>query len=498
MIYNITKYNAHWETQKLRRLGDFSRGKSKHRPRNDSILYDGGGYPFIQTGQIKATELYIDNHVQEYNEVGLLQSKLWKEGTLAITIAANIAETGIISYPMCFPDSVVGFVANPIKTSELYMHYIFAFIRTSIQKSVGGSIQDNINIDYLENLNFKIPDKRIQDNIVAVLSSLDRKIALNNAINAELESTARLLYDYWFTQFDFPDANGKPYKSSGGAMVWNEQLKREIPEGWIVKRLGSLGNFQNGVNYSKDEDGCTRAKIVNVRDISSSSTFIDIEKCDSLSLYSRVVDRFTLSPDDLLIARSGIPGSVRLIFDTPNKVIYCGFSIRFNLVNKKLRNYIFFALKNIETSTTKRSTGSILKNVSQDTLRDYAVSLPQDEIIEKFNIALEPLFHGMIGRVKENKELTTLRDFLLPLLMNGQVTIAEADVAAPEAEAEAPVISVKQAKNKFKPKPQQTKPSGFDDARYEEWKLEIGVAARGDMDEQTLKNIYEAMDEDDR
>ena len=174
MIYNLTKYNSRWETRKLNSLGDFSRGKSKHRPRNDAILYQGGGYPFIQTGEIKAANLFITSHEQEYNDAGLAQSKLWSEGTLAITIAANIAETGILAYPMCFPDSVVGFTAYTDETSELFMHYIFSYIRAAIQKSVGGSIQDNINIDYLENLDFKIPDISVQSKMLNVLASLDQ------------------------------------------------------------------------------------------------------------------------------------------------------------------------------------------------------------------------------------------------------------------------------------------------------------------------------------
>ena len=424
MIYNLTKYNADWNTKKLRFLGHFSRGKSKHRPRNDNILYDGGGYPFIQTGDIKAAELYIVEHKQEYNETGLAQSKLWEKGTLAITIAANIAETGIISYSMCFPDSVVGFTAYPNETSELYMHYIFAFIRASIQKSVGGSIQDNINIDYLENLDFKIPDKNVQDDIVKVLSTIDRKIALNNAINAELEKTAKLLYDYWFVQFDFPNAKGKPYKSSGGEMVYNEQLKQEIPKGWGVERLDVLGKFQNGINYSKDEIGDTQTKIVNVRDISASSIFINLDRCDTLFIDSKTVENYSATKSDLLIARSGIPGSVRLIYETQHKVIYCGFSIRFRLKQNELMKYVFFALKDIELATTKNSTGSILKNVSQDTLKNCAIVCPPSEIIKEFNSVVESLFNGMINTIKQNEELSAHRDFLLPLLMNGQVTVS--------------------------------------------------------------------------
>lgn len=186
MIYNESKYNKDWNENKLSDLGVFSRGKSKHRPRNDERLFAGGKYPFIQTGDIKDANLYIKNHTQEYGEFGLKQSKLWNKGTLCITIAANIAETAILPYPACFPDSVVGFNAYESQSSEIFMYYVFEYIKASIQNAASGSIQDNINIDYLTTLNFKIPEKNYQDMIVALLGAIDKKIISNNDINDNL------------------------------------------------------------------------------------------------------------------------------------------------------------------------------------------------------------------------------------------------------------------------------------------------------------------------
>ena len=199
----------------------------------------------IQTGDVKAANLYITNHEQEYGEFGLAQSKLWDAGTLCITIAANIAETAILGYPMCFPDSVVGFSAFPAESSEKFMHYIFTYIRNSIQNSVIGSIQDNINIDYLSQLDFKVPSRGYQDKIVGVLGTIDEKIDTNGRICTELEAVAQMLYNYWFTQFDFPNTDGKPYRSSGGEMVWNDQLKRKIPKGWEPGTINSILQIDN-------------------------------------------------------------------------------------------------------------------------------------------------------------------------------------------------------------------------------------------------------------
>ena len=183
MIYNESKYNREWEIKKLSQLGTFARGKSKHRPRNDKRLFEGGGYPLVQTGEIKDANLYITNHSQEYGEFGLKQSKMWDAETLCITIAANIAETALLSYPMCFPDSVVGFRANKDVSSEKFMYYVFDYIKHFIQNSASGSAQDNINIEYLTTLDFKIPPKKMQDKIVETLFCIDKKILLNNKIN---------------------------------------------------------------------------------------------------------------------------------------------------------------------------------------------------------------------------------------------------------------------------------------------------------------------------
>lgn len=186
MIYNKSKYNQQWSTKRLSELGVFSRGKSKHRPRNDKRLFEGGGYPLVQTGDIKDANLYITRHAQEYGEFGLKQSKLWDTETLCITIAANIAETALLSYPMCFPDSVVGFRAFKEISSEKFMYYVFSYIRQAIKAAASGSIQDNINIEYLTSLYFKVPSKKIQDRIVSILSCIDEKMLINQQINDNL------------------------------------------------------------------------------------------------------------------------------------------------------------------------------------------------------------------------------------------------------------------------------------------------------------------------
>lgn len=173
--------NTTWEKAKLEDIAlDFSRGKSKHRPRNDKCLF-GGDYPFIQTGDIRNADKYVTDYTETYNETGLAQSKLWPKGTLCITIAANIAETAILSFPCCFPDSVIGFIPNEKLTTVDFVYYLIQFFKSELQKMSKGAAQDNLNLAKFENMNFPLPLLPEQKRIVEQLDSLSEKTkALQN------------------------------------------------------------------------------------------------------------------------------------------------------------------------------------------------------------------------------------------------------------------------------------------------------------------------------
>ena len=167
---------------------DFGRGKSKHRPRNDEKLY-GGDIPFIQTGDIRNASHIILKYSQTYSELGLRQSKLWPKGTLCITIAANIAETSILGFDACFPDSVIGFVANSEKTNSSYVEYLLSSLKTTLEEMGQGSAQSNINLGTFENLKLPFPPLAEQARIVAILDKFD---ALTNSIVEGLPSEIEL------------------------------------------------------------------------------------------------------------------------------------------------------------------------------------------------------------------------------------------------------------------------------------------------------------------
>ena len=326
-----------------------------------------------------------------------------------------------VEHPMTLNPQFV--VLKDIQINPVYLAY---FLKTDeFQKQiygiVGGSAIPTLSQENLANLIIRVPNDNIPNTIADILESLDGKIELNKQINDNLEAMAKQLYDYWFVQFDFPNEEGKPYKSSGGAMVWNEKLKREIPSCFEVDNMGNLCNFRNGINYSKDEIG-NDYQIVNVRNISSSRILLDGEDFDVITVPTSKAENYVLKPDDIIIARSGCPGSTRLLL-LPANTLFCGFIICCSPHNSSMRNYLTYCLKQLEGTNATTSSGSILQNVSQDTLKGLQIIVPEKEIIDKFNKIIEFIFARMLNCLKESKTLTKQRDELLPLLMNGQASV---------------------------------------------------------------------------
>ncbi len=176
-----------WEEKTLKEIAiDFGRGKSKNRPRNDKKLF-GGKYPFVQTGDIRNTDKVLKTFTQTYNEVGLAQSKLWPKGTICITIAANIAETAILDFDSCFPDSMIGLVVDPNKADSNYTYYSLLFLKSKLQELGKGSAQDNINLGTFQKQYFPFPDIEKQKQIVVILDNIvEQTIQLESTYSQKL------------------------------------------------------------------------------------------------------------------------------------------------------------------------------------------------------------------------------------------------------------------------------------------------------------------------
>lgn len=188
--------NTRWPTMKLPQLGELNRGVSKHRPRNDPRLL-GGAYPLIQTGDVSNSGLYILSYSSAYSELGLEQSRLWRSGTLCITIAANIAQTSILTFDACFPDSVVGFVPNN-KTNSVFVHYWFSFFQKILEDQAPQVAQKNINLKILSDLDVIVPPYTLQEDFSAFVSRVEKsKLAIQQSLN-KLETLKKALMQRYF------------------------------------------------------------------------------------------------------------------------------------------------------------------------------------------------------------------------------------------------------------------------------------------------------------
>lgn len=287
-----------------------------------------------------------------------------------------------------------------------------------ISQSIGATMP-NINTGILARIPFSGPEKAIQEKISSVLRAIDDKIALNNRINAELEAMAKTLYNYWFVQFDFPDTNGKPYKTSGGKMVYNATLKREIPAGWRSLRLNEL--LQNGADSTgsdafNSDVPYTPIDALPMKKMSFGDAYSSDKANTSLIKYKR---------NDILI------GAMRVYFHRVCIAPFDGITRTTTLVlrpnKKEFLPYIYQVCNEEKTINiaAKISVGTQQPYVNwENSLENLVIAYPEDDsLIQRYSSAMGDLVKRVISGEKESSRLKKLREWLLPLLMNGQVTV---------------------------------------------------------------------------
>ena len=405
------------------KLGDVFRTSSGATPLTTELsYYEGGNIPWINSGELASPYIYSTSNYITQKGFDNSSTEIYPKGTILVAMyGATAGKASMLKITACTNQAICAILPNDDYCPEFIKYNIDTLYEHLVGLS-SGSARDNLSQAGLKELKLVLPKtKKEQENLIAVLSLLDSKIELNKQINDNLEAMAKQLYDYWFVQFDFPNEEGRPYKSSGGAMVWNEKLKRKIPSCFEVVKMRNLCNFRNGINYSKDEIG-NNYQIVNVRNISSSRILLDGEDFDVITVPTSKAENYVLKPEDIIIARSGCPGSTRLLL-LPANTLFCGFIICCSPYNSSMRNYLTYCLKQLEGTNATTSGGSILQNVSQDTLKGLHIIVPEKQIIDKFNKTIELIFARMLNCLKESKTLTKQRDELLPLLMNGQATV---------------------------------------------------------------------------
>jgi len=345
-------------------------------------------------------------------------------GDVLFSGTGTIGKTAIIDKHPTNWNIKEGVYALKPKKDRLESYYLMYLLKhlnklNVFNKISAGSTVFSVPMKSLEDLKIQIHKLPEQIKISNVLKTLDFKIELNNRINAELEAMAKTLYDYWFVQFDFPDKKGKPYKTSGGKMVWNEELKREIPEGWEVKELQEITAVSNeSVNPMDFPD--KEFKYYSIPGFDESGTF-KIEK--GIEIRS---NKYSIKNTDVLVSKLN-PWFSRVIYSTDDSDLISSTEfVVWRTENIAIKNYMYMIARDASfvTFCTKSASGTSNshKRVNPTVMMKYQIV---------FNVAIATLFGNTLGgAIKllaknkiENQKLTELRDWLLPMLMNGQVKV---------------------------------------------------------------------------
>jgi type I restriction enzyme S subunit len=399
-----------WQIKTLDELGFVARGKSKHRPRGDKKLY-GGKYPLIQTGDIQKTDFYISEYTNTYNDVGLAQSKLWKKGTLCLSIVgANTAESAILGFDACFPDSVIGFIANLEMSNEIFIKYYFDTMKLQMRKISDGGARENLSMEKLFTFKIPTPPVIIQNKIASILSSYDELIENNKQRIKLLEEMAEEIYKEWFVRLRFPDYE-------------NTTIVNGLPEGWENKSINSIVDIISGYAFKTeafDSEGIY--KLVTIKNVQDG--FFVTQTTDYIyELPKNLKEDCKLKDKDIILSLTGNIGRICMVYGE-NYLL----NQRVAKLKPKQENYfefiyLMFRSSFLRATLENLSNGAAQQNLSPIEMGKLEFPIPSDDIIDMLSITTKSFFDQIITLNKENYLLQETRDLLLPRLISGKLSI---------------------------------------------------------------------------
>lgn len=425
--------NNNWEEKSLNELGTLGRGKSKHRPRNASVLY-GGPYPFIQTGDITHSGLHVLKYTQTYSEVGLAQSKMWDQDTLCIVNAGvNTGDSAILAFRACFPDSIIGFVADSEKCDVRFIKYFLDSIKTQIRQVTMGATQDNLSVSKLLSFRVPTPDIRTQSKIASVLSAYDNLIENNTRRICVLEDMVQRIYEEWFIRFRFPGYNNI------------EMIESElglIPKGWNIYPVQDTLSHNIGGGWGEETatgEFCVPAYVIRGTDIPA----INQGSLGKAPLRFHKESNFRsrrIEPGDIVFEVSGgskdqpvgrtVLVNAALLQKAEFPVICASFCrlIRVNS-EKMLPELLLLHCKRIYKNR------DIMKYQTQSTgitnlkitffIKNEKLIIPEKKLQILFVEEILPLWRLAEHLGLKNANLQATRDLLLPKLISGEIDVSD-------------------------------------------------------------------------
>ena len=400
---------SEWNVCCIDDLGTVNRGKSKHRPRNDSILF-GGLYPFIQTADVKKANLYITEYNETYSDIGMAQSKLWDKGTLCITIAANIAESAILGIDACFPDSVVGFIPHKGKSDLKFVKYLLDEFKVYMQQISKGTTQDNLSLEKLRRVKFNVPEYSMQVKIANILSTYDDLIENNNHRIALLEKAAQELYKEWFVRYRFPGHDTAEFENG-------------LPKGWRIQQAQNIFDITIGRTpdrkqfdyFTNNENDALWVSISDMKDnvfITRSSEYLTDEAVNKVNMPMVEADTVLLS-FKLSVGRVAITTKL----SCTNEAI-----AHFKTNDKDLLEYTYLYLK-LFNYQNLGNTSAIGNAVNSTIIKKMKFVMPDRKLLEEFRNSVKDIFAEIKKLKLSNENLIKQRDLLLPRLMSGNLEV---------------------------------------------------------------------------
>ena len=391
-------------------------------PRGGNSVYTDSGISLIRSQNVLDMDFSTENlaYIDEIQAEKLNNVIVEKNDILLNITGDSIARCTIVPeeiLPARVNQHVSIIRCKNTEQSKYVMYYLQYIKKYLLQISKVGGTRNALTKEAISKLPIKISED--WNRISTILDNIDRKIKINNQINQELEAMAKTLYDYWFVQFDFPDQNGNPYKSSGGKMVYNPELKREIPEGWGVTKLNEVVDLISGYPFSSNDYVTSgKYKLYTIKNVQDGYT---VDKVDNYLdfLPSNMSHECQLRRGDLIMSLTGNVGRVGMVYE--DDVLLNQRVLKLNPFNKTHKSFIYSFFRNDVTKAhlENMSTGTSQKNLSPIDIGNMMIPFPSESLLSKFLDNLNMLENNFV----ENQQLTQLRDWLLPMLMNGQVKV---------------------------------------------------------------------------
>lgn len=395
-----------WVKVSLSELGFVGRGKSRHRPRNADFLF-GDKYPFIQTGDVKAANYKITSYTTMYSDDGLKQSKLWPKDTLCITIAANIADSALLGLEACFPDSIIGFIADEKKSDVRFVKYLFDLLQVRIKQISQGAAQDNLSVEKLETIKFDIPPVPKQRKIASILSGYDDLIENNLKRIKLLEEKAQLTYEEWFVKMRFPGYETAVFDEVSG-----------MPEGWEKVKLIDcceliMGQSPKSEYYNDERKGLPFHQ--GVKDYGF--------RFPTNTSWSTDGNRIANENDILFSVRAPV-GRLNVAIDK----IILGRGLAAIRHKKNFNSFTLYQLQNVFFKDNLMGGGAIFNSVTKKDVENITIVISSEDIMKSFETIVSKIDKNIKNLTIQNRLLKEARDLLLPRLMSGMVDVEALEI----------------------------------------------------------------------